>query len=168
MQTLDRPDNATNSSVSIRLNILPLQVTKAVVNLSDISLNDATIWALDKGMSSSVLPTEDILGGVDEAVSTFPLKLQRMSVKKLYESSKRPGNRTTKAGPRSWLPPQTLLGNADLTVPPANKSSVTVLPNNSDYKEKVLALFDDPAYKKLAKDRTQSPGRKTTLVIKRS
>jgi len=60
------------------LNILPLHVTKAVVNLSDTPLDDATHSALAKGpnfaISHSVLQTEDIVGYVEWAVSTLSVE----------------------------------------------------------------------------------------------
>jgi hypothetical protein len=40
--------------------------------------------------------------------------------------------------------------------------------NTLDYMVKVLALLDDPAYKKLAKDPTQPAECKITLLIKGS
>jgi hypothetical protein len=40
--------------------------------------------------------------------------------------------------------------------------------NTLDYMEKILALLDEPAYKKLAKDHTQSAQWKTTLLVEGS
>jgi hypothetical protein len=49
-----------------------------------------------------------------------------------------------------------------------DKGNAMVVLNTSEYMEKVLALLDDPANKKSAKNPTQSTEWKTTLFIKAS
>jgi hypothetical protein len=67
---------------------------------------------------------------------------------------------------RSWL--STQWDNADFTILPTSKGNTTVVLHTSDYTEKVLAILDDPVYKKLSKDPTQSAEQKTVLLIKGS
>ena len=49
----------------------------------------------------------------------------------------------------------------------ADKGKATVVLNTSDYKQKISSLLEDPAYRKLAKDPTDSIERKTTLLLKK-
>jgi hypothetical protein len=37
-----------------------------------------------------------------------------------------------------------------------------------DYKQKIIALLEDPSYKRLARDPTESTEGKTTLLLKKS
>jgi hypothetical protein len=56
------------------------------------------------------------------------------------------------------------MGNAELTVLPEDKGNATVILNSVDYTEIVLALLDDAAHKKLAKQPIQSTEWKTTFI----
>jgi hypothetical protein len=55
-----------------------VSITKAVVNLTDTLLDDATHLTLLKGLNFAnlqpVLPIEDILGGADKAISMLPVE----------------------------------------------------------------------------------------------
>ena len=61
-----------------------------------------------------------------------------------------------------------LKDNTHLTVLPADKGNATVILNTTDYKQKITSLLEDPAYKKIHKDRTDSIERKTTKLLKKS
>jgi len=56
----------------------------------------------------------------------------------------------------------------NLTILPADKGNATVVLNISDYKQKISSLLQDPAYRKLTKDPTDSIERKTTALPKKS
>jgi len=43
-----------------------------------------------------------------------------------------------------------------------------VILNTTDYKQKIISLLEDPAYRRLSKDPTDSTGRKTTQLLKKS
>jgi len=61
-----------------------------------------------------------------------------------------------------------LKDNVNLTILPADKGNAMVLLNTSDYKQKISSLLQDPAYRKLTKDPTDSIERKTTALLKKS
>jgi len=63
---------------------------------------------------------------------------------------------------------KTLKGNVNLTILPADKGRARVVLNTSDYKRKISSLLQDPAYRKLTKDPTDSIERKTTALPKKS
>jgi hypothetical protein len=67
-----------NVSVCIQLNILSLHITKAVVNLSNTPMDDATHSALAKGLnftvSPLVLPSEDNIGNIEKAIIILPVE----------------------------------------------------------------------------------------------
>jgi hypothetical protein len=53
-------------------------VTKAVVNLNNTLLDDATLSALAKRLSFAISPSvlliEDVIGGVEKAMSMLPIE----------------------------------------------------------------------------------------------
>lgn len=55
--------------------------------------------------------------------------------------------------------------NTDLTILPADKGNVTVVLNTADYNCKIEALLQDPAYRSLAKDPTETVEHKTSLLL---
>ena len=57
---------------------------------------------------------------------------------------------------------KTIRNNENLTILPADKGNATVILNTSDYKQKISSLLQDPTYRKLTKDPTESIERKTT------
>ena len=63
---------------------------------------------------------------------------------------------------------RTLKINTDLAILPADKGNATVILITVDYKQKIIALLEDPSYKRLARDPTESKERKTTLLLKKS
>jgi hypothetical protein len=60
---------------------------------------------------------------------------------------------------------RTLKFNTDLAILPADKGNATVILITVDYKQKIIALLEDPFYKRLARDPTESKERKTTLLL---
>jgi hypothetical protein len=46
--------------------------------------------------------------------------------------------------------------NTDLTILPADKGNATVILNIADYKQKIISLLEDPSYRRLARDPTES------------
>jgi len=63
---------------------------------------------------------------------------------------------------------KTLKDNVNLTILPADKGNATVVLNTSDYKQKISSFLQDPAYRKVTKDPTDSIERKTTALLKKS
>ena len=63
---------------------------------------------------------------------------------------------------------KTLKENTNLTILPADKGNATVILNTTDYKQKITSLLEDPSYRRLARDPTDSMERKTTLLLKKS
>ena len=55
---------------------------------------------------------------------------------------------------------KTLKDNVNLTILPADKGNATVVLNTSDYKQKISSFLQDPAYRKVTKDPTDSIERK--------
>jgi len=56
----------------------------------------------------------------------------------------------------------------NLIILPADKGNATVVLNTSEYKQKIFSLLQDPAYRKLTKDPTDSIERKTTALLEKS
>ena len=56
----------------------------------------------------------------------------------------------------------------NITILPADKGNAMVVLNTSDYKQKISSLLQDPAYRKLTKDPTDSVEWKTTPLLKKS
>jgi hypothetical protein len=52
-----------------------------------------------------------------------------------------------------------------LTVHPADEDGVTVVLNTANYNQKIAALLEDQAYRKLKKDPTESAEHKTILLL---
>jgi hypothetical protein len=63
---------------------------------------------------------------------------------------------------------RTLKKNTELTILPADKGNATVILNTVDYRWKITSLLEDPTYRRLARDPTESTERKTTLPLKKS
>jgi hypothetical protein len=55
--------------------------------------------------------------------------------------------------------------NTDITILPADLGNSTVLLTTVHYNQKIGALLQDPAYRRLAKDPTETVERKTSLLI---
>jgi hypothetical protein len=47
-----------------------------------------------------------------------------------------------------------LKNNTDLTILPADKGNATVILNTADYKQKIISILEDPAYRRLTRDPT--------------
>jgi hypothetical protein len=61
-----------------------------------------------------------------------------------------------------------LKNNTDLTILPVDKGNATVILNTADYKQKIASILEDPAYRRLSRDPTDSAERKTALLLKKS
>jgi hypothetical protein len=55
--------------------------------------------------------------------------------------------------------------NKDIITLPADKSNTTVILNTVHYNQKIGALLQDPADRRVAKDRTGTVERKTSLLF---
>ena len=118
-------------------------------------------------MTPRTIPIEDILAGVEKAVQYLPVEMAeeaRQETVRIIKSSSRPRNKITKAE-RETL--RTLKNNTDLTILPADKGNARVILNTADYKQKITSLLEDPAYRRLTRNPTDSTERKTALLLKK-
>jgi len=145
---------------------------ETVINLSDQTLDDAVSSLLQKclnfAMTPRPTPIEDILTGVEKAILSLPAEKAeeaRQETVRILKNSSRPRD-NLKRTERAAL--KTINDNVNLTILPADKGNATVVLNTSDYKLKISSLLQDPAYRKLTKDPTDSIERKTTALLKKS
>jgi hypothetical protein len=105
---------------------------------------------------------------VEKAVQDLPAETAeevRQETVRIIKSAAKPNNNLTGAE-RAAL--KTLRENTDLTILPADKGNATVILSTTEYKQKIMALLEDPSYRKLKKDPTDSTERKTNLLLKAS
>jgi hypothetical protein len=117
---------------------------KPVVNLSDVTLEDAAYSALGKGLNyavaHAVLPIEDFLSGEEKAVGALPEKAAeevRQETVRILKASRKPEDNLSGAERRTLRTQRT---NADLTALPADKGKAAVVLNTSDYNRNIEAL----------------------------
>ena len=106
--------------------------------------------------------------GVEKAILSLSVEKAeeaRQETVRILKNSSRPTD-NLKISERAAK--KTLKDNANLTILPADKGNATVVLNTSDYKQKISSLLQDPAYRKLTKDPTDSIKRKTTALLKKS
>jgi hypothetical protein len=84
---------------------------------------------------------------------------------RIIKSSSRPRDNITIAEREAV---RTLKNNTDLIILLADKGNATIIPNTVDYKQKITSLLEDPSYRRLTRDPTDSTERKTTLLLKKS
>ena len=105
---------------------------------------------------------------VEKEVQSLPLEMAeeaRQETMRIIKSSSRPRDNLMRAE-REAL--RTLKKNTNLTILPADKGNATVVLNTVDYKQKITSLLEDPSYRRLARDPTDSTERKTTLLLKKN
>lgn len=79
-------------------------VTKAVVNLNNTLLDDATLSALAKRLSFAISPSvlliEDVIGGVEKAMSMLPIE----AAEEVWQETKNPhtGQETEEQHKQDW------------------------------------------------------------------
>ena len=88
----------------------------------------------------------------------------RQETVRIIKSSSRPRNNITTAE-REAL--RTLKNNTDLTILLADKGNATVILNTADYKQKITSILEDPSYRRLTRDPTDSTERETALLLKK-
>ena len=114
------------------------------------------------------IPVEDILAAVEKAVQSLPVETAeeaRQETMRIIKNSSRPRDNLTRTE-RAAL--KSLKLNTNLTILPADKGNAMVILNTTDYKQKIASLLEDPAYRRLTKDPTDSIERKTTQLLKKS
>ena len=122
--------------------------------------------SLHYAVTPRTIPIEDILAGVEKALQSLPVEMAeeaRQETVRIIKSSSRPRNNITRAEKETL---RTLKDNTDLTILPADKSNATVILNTADYKQKITSLLEDPSYRRLTRDPTDSTERKTALLLK--
>ena len=142
-----------------------------VINLSH-TLGDAVYSLLQKGLNYAVTPCitpiEGVLAGVEKTIQFLPeekAEEARQETVRIIKSSSKLGDKLTKAE-REAL--RSLEKNTNLTILLADKSNATVILNTVDYKQKIASLLEDPSYKSLARDATDTTEHKTALLLKKS
>ena len=88
----------------------------------------------------------------------------RQETVRIIKTSSRPRDNLTRAE-RAAL--KTLKKNTNLTILQADKGNATMVLNTVDYKQKITSLLEDPSYRRLARNPTDSTERKTTLLLKK-
>jgi hypothetical protein len=143
-----------------------------VINLTNQTLDEGLLSLLQKGLNFAIspgaIPIEDTLASVEKTLHELPVEIAeeiRQETGRIIKNSARPADNLTKSE-RSAL--KTLKSNTELTILKADKGNATVVLNTTDYKQKIYALLEDPAYRRLTKDPTNSTERKTSLLLKRS
>jgi hypothetical protein len=119
-------------------------------------------------VTPSTIPIEEILAGVEKAAQSLPVKMAeeaRQESLRIIKSPSRPTDNVTRAEREA---PKTLKHNTDLAILPADKGKAIVILNTVDYKQKITFLIEDPSYRRLARNHTDSTERKTTLLLKKS
>jgi hypothetical protein len=104
--------------------------------------------------------------GVEKAVRFLPVEKAeeaREESVRIIKTTTRTKDNLTKTE-RAAL--RTLKDNTHLTILPADKGNATVILNTTDYKQKIVSLLEDSAYKKLKKDPTETIERKTSQLLK--
>ena len=140
-------------------------------NLSNEILDDTVSSMLQKGLNFAVTPQstpiENILTSVEKAISSLPIEKaeEARQIVRILKNPPRP-KYNLKRTERAAL--KTIKNKLNLNILPADKGNATVILNTSDYKQKISSLLQDPAYKKLTKDPTDSIERKTTALLKKS
>ena len=105
---------------------------------------------------------------VEKEVQSLPLEMAeeaRQETMRIIKSSSRPRDNLTRAERKAL---RTLKKNTYLTILQADKGNATEVLNTVDYKQKITSLLEDPSYRRLARDATDSTERKTTLLLKKS
>jgi hypothetical protein len=107
-------------------------------------------WKSGTQFPLAVVPAEDILCGMEKVIGVWPEtaeEVQQETVRILKGSCKPKENLTS--AERGAL--RALKANNTLMVLPADKGNVTVVLDTADYNQKIPALLEDKAYKKLKK-----------------
>ena len=133
---------------------------ETVFNPSGQNLDDGLHSLLRKGLNYAVtprsIPIEDMLTGVEKAVQPLPVESAeevRQETIRIIKSASKPKNNLTRTE-RAAL--KNLKNNSELTILPADKGNATVILSTTDYKQKIHTLLEDPAYRRLTKDPTES------------
>jgi hypothetical protein len=114
------------------------------------------------------IPIEDILAEAEKAVQSLPVEMAEEASQetvRIIKSSSRLRDKLMKAEREA---PRTLKKNTDLTILPADKCNATMILSTVDYKQKITSFLEDPSYRRLARDPTDSTEWKTTLLLKKS
>ncbi|XP_046401606.1 uncharacterized protein LOC124167667 [Ischnura elegans] len=145
---------------------------RLVINLSNKVLDKPTISVLSKGLNfapaPSIIPYRDVIGGIEPAIRKLPNDLAeevRSEVSLVLLKAIPPKPNTTR---EERFAIRALRNDNTVKVLPADKGNATVLLNTDDYHRKVLDILQDPAYRRLSRDPTDSITRKTIALIKKS
>jgi hypothetical protein len=132
-------------------------------------MEEAACSALSKGLdyvvASAFVPVKDILCGVEKGIGALPEETAeeiRQETARIFKGSYKLKDNLTGAERRAL---RALKANEALTVLPANKDNAAVVLGTSDYNQKIAALLEVKAYKRL-KDPTDSVQSKTVLLKK--
>jgi len=142
-------------------------ISNSVASL--MNLDDGLHSLLQKGLNYAVtarnIPIEDLLTGVEKAVQSLLVESAeevRQETIRIIKSASKPKDNLTRT---ERVALTNLKNNSELTILPADKGNATVILSTMDYKQKILILLEDSAYRRLTKDPTE---RKTTKLLKKS
>ncbi|XP_046398173.1 uncharacterized protein LOC124164978 [Ischnura elegans] len=145
---------------------------RCIVNLANITLDDATTAVLAKGLNFAItprdIPRERFITEVESGIRKLPKPVAdeiREDVARVLRRAKPPKpNITLKE--RAAL--NALRENKNIVILPADKGNATVLLEKEKYNSKVEELLSDTIYNKLQKNPMAKAERETRAMIKRS
>ncbi|KAG8237323.1 hypothetical protein J437_LFUL014488, partial [Ladona fulva] len=145
---------------------------RILINLSKEELDEDMKSVLSKGLNfvptPKNIPYKDFIGGIEGAVRKLTLEVAeevRNEVSMALKRAVQPKANLTR-GEREAL--NKLRRNTSLVVLPADKGNATVLLTREEYKEKLLHILEDSAYRLINRDPTDSIMRKTSSLIRQS
>ncbi|XP_075980176.1 uncharacterized protein LOC142979382 isoform X1 [Anticarsia gemmatalis] len=151
---------------------VPDPLTKTVVNLSNVSLDQPTMNILAKGMNFALtpkrIPFESVISSVEETIARNKIPpgdadTLRQDVAVILRKSKVPASNTT-AEERQAL--KLIRDNRDILVLKADKGNATVVMNTTDYQQKVRDLLcDNKVYKPVSYNPTTRVTRRIRTLI---
>ncbi|XP_046406217.1 uncharacterized protein LOC124171123 [Ischnura elegans] len=145
---------------------------RAIVNLTDMTLNESTTEVLAKGLNFAItprdIPRETIITEVESGIRKLPKTVAdevREDVARILRSAKPPKSNIT---PKERAALKALREDGSIVVLPADKGNATVLMKKEDYNRKMEELLSDLVYHKLEKNPMAKADWETRAIIKRS
>jgi hypothetical protein len=115
-------------------------------------------------VAPAFVPVKDILYGMEKATGALPEATAeeiRQETVRILKGTRTLKDNLTDAERRAL---RALKANGALTVLPTEKGNAAVVLGTSDYNQKIAALLEDKAYKRLKMYPTDSVERKTVLL----
>ncbi|XP_046382277.1 uncharacterized protein LOC124153222 [Ischnura elegans] len=145
---------------------------RAIVNLTDMTLDESTTEVLAKGLNFAItprdIPRETIITEVESGIRKLPKTVAdevREDVARVLRSAKPPKSNIT---PKESAAFKAIRENGSKVVLPADKGNASVLMKKVDYNKKMEELLSDNVYHKLEKNPMVKADRMTRAIINRS